>query len=61
MSRAARHAPALYRGTEGFFWLLLLAGQLPTAALLWLLAQLLRLSGPFGALLVDLVRWRERT
>jgi hypothetical protein len=60
MSRAGEQAPALYRALEAFFWLLLLAGQLPAAGVLWLLAQLLRLSGPFGALVLDLVRWRVR-
>jgi hypothetical protein len=60
MSRAEQDPPALYRALEAFFWLLLLAGQLPAAGVLWLLGQLLRLSGPFGAFVADLVRWRGR-
>jgi hypothetical protein len=45
---------------EAVFWLLLLAAQLPTAAGLWLAAGLLRLSDPFRAYAVALVRWRRR-
>jgi hypothetical protein len=45
---------------EAVFWLLLLAAQLPTTAALWLAAGTLKLSDPFRAYAVTLVRWRRR-
>ena len=60
MSRGMRHPPLAHRAVEAVFWLLLLAVQLPTAAALWLAAGMLRLSDPFRAYAVALVRWRRR-
>jgi hypothetical protein len=38
---------ALYRATTTFFWLLLLASQLPMVSALWLASKLLKMSGSF--------------
>jgi hypothetical protein len=49
--------PLAHRAVEAVFWLLLLAGQLPTTTALWLAAGALKLSDPFRAYAVALVRW----
>jgi hypothetical protein len=54
-----RHPSLASRATETVFWRLLLAVHLPTAATPWLEARLLRLSDPFRAYAVALVRWRR--
>ncbi len=41
------------------FWLLLLAGQLPMAALLWLAGSVLAYPRLFRGYVGDLLRWRR--
>jgi hypothetical protein len=48
-----------WRVTDAVFWLLALAAQLPTAGALWLAARLVNLADTFGAVIGDLVRWRN--
>ena len=60
MSHWTQRPPLAHRAVEMVFWVLLLAIQLPTAAALWLAAGALRLSDPFRAYAVALVRWRRR-
>jgi hypothetical protein len=45
------------RLTGALFWLLLLAGQLPPAALLWLVGAALACSGLFRQFIADLASW----
>jgi hypothetical protein len=50
---------ALYQATATFFWLVLLASQLPIVSALWLVSKLLRMSDLFRAFVLDVVRWRN--